>query len=261
MYNEIIIKEQHSTSKVNVMTNKTRTQLRGICPVCLKQHATKGGNMVSHGYTVGFGFQNNVCDGADAPHLGHKDAPAFIANYMGSIERSIEETAKKLEDSSLTLRMKGRLNNQVEMLKRFKEILAERKANWKEADLVVVDLDVEAQEEKSLKELRKKEREDARAAKKAENEKKRIEREAKSKEKWDGILAENRHIIEHKGDVIADWVGSYGSRKEMEDAHYETVRNHLDDIGADNMGRMHFVNNVIHRVKVNGNKGKQLHKF
>lgn len=51
----------------------TRTQLRGICPGCFKQHALRNGEMVAHGYTLDYGFQNGSCHGTGAPHFGTEE--------------------------------------------------------------------------------------------------------------------------------------------------------------------------------------------
>ena len=50
----------------------TTTQLRGICPVCAAEHATKKGHMVQHGYTRPQGWHQNVgdCYGTGKPHFG-----------------------------------------------------------------------------------------------------------------------------------------------------------------------------------------------
>lgn len=51
----------------------TRTQLRGTCPCCFKQHALRKGEMVAHGYTLDYGFQNGSCHGTGSPHFGTEE--------------------------------------------------------------------------------------------------------------------------------------------------------------------------------------------
>ena len=57
-----------------VETNKTvigtRIQLRAVCPCCFRDHSVDGGRMVSHGYTLDYGYQNGICYGYKMPHFG-----------------------------------------------------------------------------------------------------------------------------------------------------------------------------------------------
>ena len=254
----------------------TRTQLRGICPVCLSQHATKNGLMVSHGFTVGFGFQNNSCDGTEAPHLGSKDAPSFILSYGEKLFENLlkrQEYLTKLQAELETLTDLGSRNKKsrfiqqtmkdVKMQDRLLTELKERHNNWKESDLVEVDLDVEDAEMKKAADLKRDEKRIQREAKAKEKEEKRIQREEKAKAKWDAILAENTHIVEIEGEVIAEWVQSYKTKRELELDHYDKVRKHFNDNNVENHVQLGIIHGglIAHRVRVIGKKGKQLHKF
>ena len=57
----------------------TRTQLRAVCPICFRDHAVDGGRMVSHGYTIDYGFQNGICYGHNKPHFGTPEGRTITA--------------------------------------------------------------------------------------------------------------------------------------------------------------------------------------
>jgi hypothetical protein len=48
----------------------TRIQLRAICPCCFREQAVNVNLMVSHGYTLDYGFQNGICSGYRKHHFG-----------------------------------------------------------------------------------------------------------------------------------------------------------------------------------------------
>lgn len=57
----------------------TRIQLRAICPCCFREQAVDGVRMVSHGYTLDYGFQNGICHGHHKPHFGTPEGRDYTA--------------------------------------------------------------------------------------------------------------------------------------------------------------------------------------
>jgi len=124
---------------------KTRTQLRGICPVCGGLFATKDGRLVSHGYTLKFGFQSGACHGVTAPHYGHKDCPDWIKSYQSHLKEFEAETRQQIE-SGVESKVKRKLQRSLSGITYMQELLEERLEKWQEVALIEVDLEVEEAE-------------------------------------------------------------------------------------------------------------------
>lgn len=64
----------------------TKTQLRGICPICFREHATKAGWMVQHGYQRPERWHQNVgeCTGTGRHHFG---SPAGLQHSQRETDR------------------------------------------------------------------------------------------------------------------------------------------------------------------------------
>lgn len=244
------------------MTKSTRIQLRGICSVCGKQQATKHGDIVPHGYTIQYGFQSHECQGSHAVHYGHKDAPKFLREHAELVRKEATRLEERTEKEDLKPRELRKLNAQAQMMKNYADAMQERADNWKEQSLIEVDLEVEEASEKARKAAERKAAQEAKQAKDAEKEAKRLQREAKAKQKWDGILSENKHQVEVKGEVVKEWVASYENRNALENAHYDKLKEHLDELGvSDPMDRMGYAYHTTYRVRETAGKGKMLHKF
>lgn len=68
----------------------TTTQLRGTCPICFRDHATRdGGRMVQHGYERPQGWHMNVreCSGTSSYHFGTEAGRGEAAAYAAAIRR------------------------------------------------------------------------------------------------------------------------------------------------------------------------------
>lgn len=239
---------------------KTRIQMRGTCTICGKLHALKGEYLVSHGYTLRFGGQSNICYGADAPHYGSEKAPAYIESVIAKLYNRIESLPELIE--KYDGKRKRELQRELRELPASIETLKERVKQWKKSAPIELDIDVEEAKAKEQREIETKRNATAKAKAAEEKESKRIEREAKAKKKWAEILATNYHAVELDSTVIAEWTTEYPARKELENSHYDALVKYFDDNGInDPYDRMGIAERVIHRVRKASSKGKQLHKF
>ncbi len=264
---------------------KTRTQERGICIYCGKQHAVQGGLMVAHGYTIDYHQQNGNCLGVGCVHYGHADAPA-------EIQRGIETMKQRRKHLPLVIADKERVIEQLKalpigqqdsqhtailrserhQLSALKKSLASMPfqiehmekllAKWKEKPTRLVDLEVEEAEQRKARQIAAEAKKVEKAAKDEEKARKAAEREAKAAAKWEKILGENLHQLELNGDVYLEWVASYESRKAMENDHGQrfTAWFEENDTG-DRDKRLDLIWNTMHRVRENSAKNKQLHKW
>lgn len=223
--------------------SNTKIQIRGICSVCGKFHATKEGLIVPHGYTLDFGFRNAQCNGSDEVHYGDANAPIFLHNLL-------------LEVGSY----KAKSPNETHRLNVFKKYLQSRIEDWALSDLVEVNVKKEEQAQRKIREEQAYAKKVEREEKALIKETKRIEREEKMAKKWQVICATNLHQIELDGHVIVEWESSYISRATLENDHYGRLRSYFDGIdNLDDQVRMSMALRTINRVR--HLSGKQLIKF
>jgi hypothetical protein len=79
---------------------ETRTQLRGICPVCFAQQALRGGRrLVNHGYRRPQHWHSNVgeCNGTDAPHFGTPDGRDYTKALAGRLLVQADEQERRAD--------------------------------------------------------------------------------------------------------------------------------------------------------------------
>lgn len=239
---------------------KTRTQLRGICPVCGGLFATKDGRLVSHGYTLKFGFQSGACHGVTAPHLGHKDCPDWIKSYQSSLKEFEAETRAAMNASGVEPKRKRQLQRSLSGITYMQKLLEERLEKWQEVALIEVDLEVEEAEQRKEREANAQKVKAEREAKALEKEAKRKEREAKTAAKWEKICSQNTHQVELDGEIILEWQASYQSRTELERDHSKRINDHFDSVSMEIQERINASWRLIHRIR-SIESGKQLHKY
>lgn len=256
---------------------KQRTQQRGICIMCGKEHALQDEKMVAHGYTIDHHQQHGNCSGVGLVHYGHTDAPQEIMTALKRLERQLAElpsqiTAKRNQLS--TMKTSGCRRDELTAIKkelaglqaatyqlpRYIDWLKDLRINWEESPAKLVDLDIEEAEERKA-------RQEAATAKKAEREEKAkqkaekaAERKAKAAAKWNNLCKEQLHQVELDGEILIQWVASYSSRKELENDHYERCSEHLRNLD-DIQDRLYAASRAIHRIRENEGKHKQLHKW
>lgn len=261
---------------------KTRTQRRGTCIYCGKQHALSADSkMVAHGYTIEWHQQLGNCSGVGRVHLGHKDAPKEIQDIIASLKARVATLPEEIEEAKAIYdkcnkagqgaytyrelnKLKRRLNGLISMQKQLPGVIESREKqldNWKEKAPLLVDLDVEEAEQRKERQAAAQVKKEEKVAKELEKQLKAAEREAKSKAKWDGICSENLHQLELEGEVIAEWTSSYSDRDSLERDHYKRTSDFLASKYDDPMDRFWNAERVIHRVREPGGKNKQLHKF
>ncbi len=263
----------------------TRTQERGICIYCGKEHAVQDDRMVAHGYTVEFHQQNGNCSGVGRVHYGHVEAPA-------EIERGIAAMRQSAKDLQLSVAIKEREIEQLRALpigqqdhqhtsilrsERFQlsvlkkslasmpfqiEHMEKLLANWKEKPTRLVDLEVEEAEQRKARQSAAEAKKVEKAIKDQEKAQKAAEREAKAAAKWEKILSENIHQVEYNGEVLVEWVASYASRDEMEkDSSARCVKWFEDKGITDPTDRISMAWGFVYRVRENTPKKKQIHKW
>lgn len=89
----------------------TRTQLRGICPCCFRQHALRNGRLVAHGYTLDYGFQNGTCSGADKMHFGTEEGRDVAKTNAADAAHRAEQINARMDrfeagEEHVTVRLK-----------------------------------------------------------------------------------------------------------------------------------------------------------
>lgn len=259
---------------------KTRTQQRGICIYCGKEHALAANEtMVAHGYTLAYGGQHGNCTGVSRVHLGNVGAPSEIERAIIHLESFLSDLPNQIQacenELKSILNQEGNSStarNQRQTLRDLKagliaipqaiERLKSLKANWKEKAPRLVDLDVEEAEQRKAREAeaaqKKADKHEKAKAKAAAAE----AREAKTAAKWALILAENLHQIEENGVVLVEWVAAYETRNAMERDHGERLSQWCDENGVnDTQDRIDMAWTVTMRVRNNSGKNKQLHKW
>lgn len=143
----------------------TRTQLRAICPCCFRQQAVDDANrMVSHGYTLDYGYQNGICYGFRKPHFGTVEGRtiAELAETKALFDAGmIEKNADIVEadPSAHTIRdyygkeIKApdvyqieshiyRMRSSARQCRQYASFINLRLASWKLADPVEVTVDI-----------------------------------------------------------------------------------------------------------------------
>lgn len=142
----------------------TRTQLRAICPICFRQHAVDGQNMVSHGFTLRYGFQQGICSGYRRPHFGTEAGRAVTekaaADNAAHAEALRRNAAKILSgESAIALRDRNgnvienptqrdriiassQLEGQAGQTEAYVRFLQNQLANWQPHDPVMVQVDI-----------------------------------------------------------------------------------------------------------------------
>ncbi|EKO3439461.1 hypothetical protein NTE19_003353 [Vibrio fluvialis] len=259
---------------------KTRTQQRGVCCYCGKEHALAANEtMVAHGYTIEWNQQFGNCSGVGCVHLGHENAPEELKSIIKSFEAQLERLPSMIEkkaqeiaryvdggmppkDVRIERRKIAQWERGLKIIPEEIERVKKQLANWSPKAPRLVDLDVEEAEQRKVREAEaaqkkadKHEQAKAKAAAAAE-------REAKAAAKWALILSENLHQIEENGAVLVEWVASYESRKAMERDHAERLSQWCDENGVnDTQDRIDMAWTVTMRVRENSGKNKQLHKW
>ncbi len=267
---------------------KTRIQLRGTCAICTKQHAaTDGKNMALHGYTVDWGMFNNSCYGARSPHLGHKDAPEFIASVVKKIEQHMIVLPKLIKEESVLLSEarelprnirnrklvtihERKVNSMIYQLETEMpntiELLNERIKNWVESPLIEVDLDIEEAEERKAREAAAAIKKEEKAIADAEKAERIAARDKKAADKMALLLSNQWRVIELEGEVVAQWQESFeneyaimdGFRKKLKPMIAERCLKGLMTIEDAYYGNYKLV--LRSRTEKDG-KGKQLERF
>ncbi|UVD36582.1 hypothetical protein RCXUPER_164 [Rhodobacter phage RcXuper] len=142
----------------------TRTQLRAICPICFRQHAVDGQNMVSHGFTLQYGFQNGICSGYRRPHFGTEAGRAVTekaAADNAAHAEALRRNAAKILSGESTIALRDRKGNIIENPTQRDRIIASSQlegqagqteayvrflqtqlANWQPHDPVKVQVDI-----------------------------------------------------------------------------------------------------------------------
>ena len=255
--------------------NKTRIQTRGVCSICGNLQALSGSTLVPHGFNIHWGFRSGSCSGTHNPHYGHKDAPNFLKSHIEALKKEelelpdqiakAEERIAKVEGRKAKLEEQNYKRGLERFLRSIPNMiveLEEKIKNWKEADPIEVDIEVEEAELKAKRQTEAEQKKADKAAKEQEKAAKKAEREAKAAAKWKEILENNYHCVELDGEVIVEWTSAYESRNKLENKHYAATRKWLDENGIDDHHeRMSIVYRIIHRVRKESSTGKQLHKF
>jgi len=209
----------------------TRIQLRGICPICLKEHATKNGKMVSHGYIIHWHTQEASCYGSHAPHLGHKDAIPFIEKAINNLEdektlfipariRELEKQLSKVEDHRTAMK-RGLKSNIRELESKLKaipetiEAFKKRIEDWKPAELRKVDVDIEEAEARKQRESDASAKKEAKAKAQAEKDARKAERERKAAEKEALLLSNQWRQVFFDGEMVLEYQASYSNSHEL----------------------------------------------
>lgn len=134
----------------------TRIQLRAICPVCFREHAVDGGKMVSHGYTLEYGFQNGICTGYRKPHFGTEEGRKVTEAAVVSNRNWAETTradAEKVRNGTSTSPVRNYKGGEIKeptqrdrdnyanfltsnaaQAERYADFLAQQVASWKPRD-------------------------------------------------------------------------------------------------------------------------------
>lgn len=260
------------------MNVKTKTQYRGTCCVCGKDHAVdENERMAVHGYTVDFGMFNGRCYGTNEVHYGHKDAPEFLNRYILVLEKHRAELPTKIEDAKKALELlvpKSRsdkwaaerlvrdltdqYNKQIPMLiKHYKKAILD----WKLKATEVYDVEVVTQQKRLAREAVKAEREAAKAAKKAAQKIREDKAAINAAKREEELLSNNYHSLIYSGVLIKEWKASYPSYQAMLDDHHAKRKEVYDAIPEPKDDLNWYIGSIYVdvRTKPNG-KGRILHR-
>jgi hypothetical protein len=264
---------------------KTRIQVRGICPICTKQHAVSNNTyMVPHGYTISWGSFNGSCFGVNAPHLGDINAPAFIKtailkleNHLTNLPGFIQEAKERLEEFpekfSNTRKRRPILHEIRELEHQLKhEIphsiteLSERIENWTEMSTVEVDVELEEAEQRKVREAANQIKKLEKETKQKEKDERKAAAAVKAQAKMDLLLSNQWRVIELDGEVIAQWQESFENETRIMKRFREVLEPFLVELclaGKLSIEDIYYGNyklNMRSRTEKDG-KGKQLQKF
>lgn len=95
---------------------KTKTQLRGICPACFREQATKRGRMVDHGYSIPQDWHQRTgsCYGVNAHHFGTPEGKTFTEGLVAICldnAKNLQREADKFADHSKVARIERKRHN------------------------------------------------------------------------------------------------------------------------------------------------------
>lgn len=226
---------------------KTRIQLRGICPVCGGEFATRYDRMVEHGYTIQHGFQSGSCHGVRKFHLGHKDCPEWMKGYQAFLTNQHNETSERIANGSIDAKEARQLKRYLSSVAYMQERMSERLSKWQEKPLREVDLEIEEAEQRKERERLAEQRKNEREAIEAQKEGERIAREEKAAQNAAKKLAEIRATgfvrIWFDGEVIREWTQEngfeterefYNTCNELRNEHFKSLETgeHLDSFNV-----------------------------
>lgn len=274
----------------------SRIQLRGVCCICSKIHATKGGAMVHHGYTVEWGQFSGDCAGVHEVHYGHEKAPEVIAAYIVRLQdylktlpdsiaalnaildkrntelaalvavgklysnkenRELRKTISQIEQELYALNRA--LDGGVESSIKYYELRAKK---WVAVDLVAVDVEVEAAEIKKAKaklaEEKRANKANELALKKAKAEKMKANSLNKKQELLESIKANNHYRLFHRGKLVKEWIAAASTENDIYDAFAAKYREHFNTLNIDD-DAMYFAGEFLMEVRTKAEgKGKKI---
>jgi hypothetical protein len=264
---------------------KTRIQVRGICPICTKQHAVSNNTyMVPHGYTISWGSFNGSCFGVNAPHLGDINAPAFIKtvilkleNHLANLPGLIQEAKEHLEGNTEKF---SNTRKRRPMLRKIRELehqlnheiphsiteLKERIENWTEISTVEVDVDVEEAEQRKVREAANQIKKLEKETKQKEKDERKAAAAVKAQAKMDLLLSNQWRVIEVEGEVVAQWQERFENETLIIHRFREVLEPFLVDLclagklSAEDIYYGNYKLTTRSRTGKDG-KGKQLEKF
>lgn len=125
-------------------------QYRGVCPECFKNHATSGGYMVDHGYTIWWG-RNNSCNGVDKPHYNSVAGLEYCKQRLVDFKKQVAKYSKSTTKPITYMDSKGEKitvpnSETVAAYTNAADVMQSKINSWVERDLQEVHKEITASE-------------------------------------------------------------------------------------------------------------------